>query len=162
MEAVRVAYDDELVSYEKVLDYFYEDQKPGNGRQYASVIFTNDGTEEKEAKQWKKESTSKSTSYNIVDIEPSSAFYRAEEYHQRYWEKQRLRFLFGFALIAGESGAYNNILGGALGSVEVFGQTFDTICGGLFLAGAGLMLVERGFAKDVRELEEGDLAKTIG
>ncbi|KAL7542859.1 hypothetical protein ACHAXR_012163 [Thalassiosira sp. AJA248-18] len=160
VEAVRVAYDDELVSYDQLLDYFFQYQKPKLGyRQYASVIFANDANEEQEANKWKTErAASKQTRddnlpYDIVQIEQSSPFYKAEEYHQRYWEKQRLRFLIGFLLIAGESGAYNKFLGG----VEVFGLSFDSVCGAVFLVGAAWMLLERAVARDVKELNQGDL-----
>jgi len=159
-----VAYDDELVSYDQVLDYFFRLQKPAYTRQYASIIFVDDAMEEKDAKKWKKESASlekkqrdDNLSYDVVQIEPSSSFYKAEEYHQRYWEKQRLRFLIGFALIAGESGAYNNFLGGVLGKTEILGLSFDSVCGALFLVGAAWMLLERLVVRDVKELEQGDL-----
>jgi peptide-methionine (S)-S-oxide reductase len=179
VEAVRVVYDDSVVTYETVLDYFYKCQKPGYTRQYASVIFVNDEKEGKIAKQWKldRQSSSKESAqkqggndnsnfiYDNLSIEPAASFYRAEEYHQRYWEKQRLRALFGLALIAGESGAYNtyleNIIGKQMMEDLLFGQSFDTLCGGVFLAGAGWMLVERLIARDVRELKPGDLIQQL-
>jgi len=178
VEAVRVVYDDSVVTYETVLDYFYECQKPGYTRQYASVIFANDEKEGKIAERWKldrrsnnREGTKKggddnsNFSYDNVSVEPASPFYRAEEYHQRYWEKQRLRGLFGLALIAGESGAYDtyveNIIGTQMMEDLLFGQSFDTLCGGVFLAGAGWMLVERLIARDVRELKPGDLIQQL-
>lgn len=167
VEAVRVAYDDELVSYDQLLDYFFQYQKPAYSRQYASIIFANDATEEKMANAWKKESVATkgkrddNLPYEIVQIEPSSAFYKAEEYHQRYWEKQRLRFFIGFLLIAGESGAYNNLFDGALANVELFGLSFDSVCGAVFLAGAAWMLLERAIANDVKELNQGDLVAMI-
>jgi peptide methionine sulfoxide reductase MsrA len=102
-----VVYDDEMVTYEAVLDYFYKLQKPGYMRQYALVVFTGDEEEGKIAKRWKLDRSSSSSSsskeinvkqvgsndgtnfgYHNVIIEPVSSFYRAEEYHQRYWEKQ--------------------------------------------------------------------------
>jgi len=156
-----IVYDDDIISYTKLLDNFFEYQKPGYSRQYASVIFTNDDEEESLAIEWKEDNASKQTKtagqYNLVDIEPSSAFYKAEEYHQRYWEKQRLRALLAVLLIAGESGAYDNLFGGVLTNVQVFDFTFDTICGGVFLVGAAWMILERLVARDVRELKSGDL-----
>ena len=161
VEAVRVVYDDDIIPYTKLLDNFFEYQKPGYSRQYASVIFTNNDEEESLAIEWKEGNASKQTKtagqYNLVDIEPSSAFYKAEEYHQRYWEKQRLRAVIAVVLIAGESGAYDNLFGGVLANVQVFGFSFDTICGGIFLVGAAWMILERLVARDVRELKSGDL-----
>lgn len=164
VEAVRVAYDDEVVSYDQLLDYFFQLQKPGNSRQYASIIFTNDAGEETDAKQWQEKSASSGKkgrddnfSYDMVEIEPAAAFYRAEEYHQRYWEKQRLRFFIAIALIAGESGAYDNFFDGALENVDLFGLSFHSVCGAIFVAGAAWVLVERLIARDVRELKQGEL-----
>ncbi|KAL3778583.1 hypothetical protein ACHAW5_007038 [Stephanodiscus triporus] len=175
VEAVRVAYDDEKLSYAELLDYFFECQKPGYKRQYASVVFANDGVEARDARSWKEERSrassalskrrdgdadgSKITSYDIVNIEPATVFYRAEEYHQRYWEKFRLRGLIGIVLLAGESGVYNDFVYKMAGNdnVELFGLSFDGVCGALFLAGAGWMLLERLVVRNVRELKPGDL-----
>lgn len=164
VEAVRVAYDDEVLTYEQLLDYFFQYQNPKPGyRQYDSIIFANDGNEEKVANKWKADSASSAKQkrelpYDIVEIEPVSKFYKAEEYHQRYWEKQRLKFFIGFLLIAGESGAYNNLFDGVLGKLEVNGLSFDGICGAVFLLGAAWTLLERLVTNgNVKELNEGDL-----
>ena len=103
-------------------------------------------------------------SYDIIEIEPNSSFYRAEEYHQRYWEKQRLRGLLAVILIAGESGVYNKYVERFVGlsNVElVFGMSFDGVCGAVFLAGAAWMLIERLVARNVRELKPGDLIAAV-
>ena len=173
VEAVRVAYDDEALTYRELLDYFFEYQKPGYKRQYASVIFAGDQSEAKEAKRWKEERSKEvmlttkrkdGVSYDIIEIEPNSSFYRAEEYHQRYWEKQRLRGLLAVILIAGESGVYNKYVERFMGlnTVElVFGMSFDGVCGAVFLAGAAWMLIERLVARNVRELKPGDLIAAV-
>jgi len=96
VEAVKVVYDDTIVSYETLLDYFFELQKPGYKRQYASVIFIDKEGEDAEEKarvatDWKENRArfrgrrSDNLPYDIVQIEPLTAFYKAEEYHQRYW-----------------------------------------------------------------------------
>ena len=180
VEAVRVVYDGSEITYETVLDYFYQYQKPGYTRQYASIIFASTDEEEKIAEQWKLDRSSSRDNgispkqggdtrsnfgYENVMIEPASSFYRAEEYHQRYWEKQRLRGLLGLLLIAGESGAYNTYVEDMIGTSNManlfFGQSFDSLCGGIFLVSAGWMLVERLVASDVRELKPGDLTRQL-
>ena len=160
-------YDDTILDYTSLLDQFFEVQKPGMSRQYASIVFVDDDSsadEQQQAMEWKttniktKVKRSDNLPYEIVEIEPLSKFYRAEEYHQRYWEKQRLRAAVGVLLIAGSSGAYDDLGGGVIGQLELLGgYGFDTICNGVFLVGAAWMIVERLIARDVRELKRGDL-----
>jgi len=163
VEAVKVAYDENECSYEELLDHFFRLQKPGYGRQYASVVFVDGDTEKTTAEKWKNENLrlgNNNRSYEIVEIEPLSSFYKAEEYHQRYWEKQRLRALIGVALIAGESGAYDSFLDG-LGIAQLFGLSLDSLFGGAFLAGAAWMLLERALARETVKMRPGDLTATI-
>lgn len=165
-------YDDEIVTYNQLLDYFFELQKPGISRQYASIIFvdaeSDDGEEmARQASKWKEENVATKVKrgdnlpYSIVEIEPLTKFYKAEEYHQRYWEKQRLRAFVGVLLIAGASGAYDGLLDGAVENFSLFGFSFDTLCNGAFLAGAGWMLLERLIARDVKELKKGELTASV-
>lgn len=167
-----MVYDDDIVAYEQLLDYFFEFQKPGIKRQYASVIFVDENeqdgiTETSKANRWKEEAVASKVKrkdnlpYEIVQIEPLTKFYKAEEYHQKYWEKQRLRALIGVILIAGASGAYDELFNGAVGNISLFDFSFDTLCNGVFLLGAGWMLLERLIARDVRELKRGDLAASV-
>jgi len=165
VEAVRVVYDDTILDYTTLLDEFFDAQKPGLSRQYASIVFVDDtkSSEQQQAMEWKstnvktKVKRSDNLPYEIVEIEPLSKFYRAEEYHQRYWEKQRLRAAIAVVLLAGSSGAFDDLGGGAIGQFEVGGFAFDTICNGVFLVGAAWMILERLIARDVRELRSGDL-----
>jgi len=164
VEAVRVVYDDTILDYTTLLDKFFEVQKPGLSRQYASIVFVTDNNEEEEVNKWKTAAiktkvkrTSDNLPYELVEIEPTSSFYRAEEYHQRYWEKQRLRAGLAVLLVAGASGAYDDFGGGVIGNFELGGLTFDTICNAVFLVGAGWMILERLVVRDVRELKSGDM-----
>eukprot|EP00985_Skeletonema_marinoi_P018070 scaffold10022_cov156-Skeletonema_marinoi.AAC.27 len=149
VEAVRVVYDDTILDYTTLLDKFFEVQKPGLSRQYASIVFvTDDNEEEEEVNKWKNAAIktkvkrqSDNLPYELVEIEPTSSFYRAEEYHQRYWEKQRLRAGLAVLLVAGASGAYDDFGGGVI----------------VFLVGAGWMILERLVVRDVRELKSGDM-----
>jgi peptide-methionine (S)-S-oxide reductase len=97
-EAVQVEYDPELVSYEKLLDVFWDNhnpttpnrQGPDLGTQYRSVIFFHNFEQEAAAKA-SKEKLQKSGHYKhpiVTEITPASQFYRAEEYHQQYLEKR--------------------------------------------------------------------------
>ena len=100
-EVVLVTYDPEKITYEKLLDVFWNchnptqlnRQGPDVGKQYRSAIFYF-GEEQKKIAEASKERLQKSGQYkrNIAtEITAASTFYRAEEYHQRYLEKRGLK-----------------------------------------------------------------------
>ena len=96
-EVVEVLYDPEKVSYEELLKMFWSIhdptqvnmQGPDVGTQYRSVIFYH--TEEQKGKAEKSkvelDASRKLKKPVATAIEPALAFWRAEEYHQRYAEK---------------------------------------------------------------------------
>jgi peptide-methionine (S)-S-oxide reductase len=97
-EVVEVTFDPAKVSYEKLVDAFFENhdpttlnrQGPDVGTQYRSVIFTHSDQQEKIALAKKKAWAPKFKNPIVTTIEPAPAFWRAEEYHQRYFEKNGL------------------------------------------------------------------------
>lgn len=99
-EAVQVEYDQNQVSYDDLLKIFWENhnpttpnrQGPDIGTQYRSAIFFHDSEQEKTAIK-SKEQLQKSNQFSrdvVTQIVPAKKFYRAEEYHQRYFEKNKL------------------------------------------------------------------------
>ena len=97
-EAVQVEYDPAQVSYEKLLDIFWNNhdpttpnrQGPDVGTQYRSVIFYH-GPEQQAVAVASKEKLETSGKYQrpiVTAIVPATTFWRAEEYHQRYLEKR--------------------------------------------------------------------------
>ncbi len=95
-EAVEVTFDPEKVSYERLLDAFWEmhdpttpnRQGPDVGTQYRSAVFFH-SPEQETAAQASKEKTQTELSGPIVtEIEPAERFWPAEDYHQRYFEKR--------------------------------------------------------------------------
>ena len=99
-EVVQVEYDPSKVSYEELLEVFWNihdptilnRQGPDIGTQYRSAIFFH--TPEQEAVAIaSKEKLQNSGRYKrpiVTEITSASEFYRAEEYHQRYYEKHGL------------------------------------------------------------------------
>ncbi len=96
-EAVQVEYDPAEVSYEELLKVFWDihdpttlnRQGPDVGTQYRSVVFFHNAEQEAAAKA-SKEKLQDSGRFNrkvVTEIKPASEFYRAEEYHQQYFEK---------------------------------------------------------------------------
>jgi peptide-methionine (S)-S-oxide reductase len=101
-EVVQVTYDPAKVSYDRLLDVFFANhdpttfnrQGPDEGTQYRSVIFPHDAAQEAKARA-KKEALAKAGKFKrpiVTTIEPYTGFNRAEEYHQRYFEKNGLPF----------------------------------------------------------------------
>ncbi len=96
-EVVRVVFDPEVISFRELLDHFFSihdpttmnRQGPDFGSQYRSVIFFNSAKQENEAKEVMKKWDS-SESYHkpiVTEISPVMEYYKAEEYHQKYFEK---------------------------------------------------------------------------
>ena len=97
-EVVQVSYDPERVSYEELLRIFWDNhdptqlnrQGPDWGTQYRSAVFFHTPDQEAAARA-SKEQLQRSGQYSreiVTDITPATEFWRAEEYHQRYFEKQ--------------------------------------------------------------------------
>jgi peptide-methionine (S)-S-oxide reductase len=96
-EVVQVEYDPSRVSYEKLLEVFWQihdpttlnRQGPDIGTQYRSVIFYFD-EQERAAAEESKRRLDKSGKFRrpiVTQIVPAAEFYPAEEYHQRYYER---------------------------------------------------------------------------
>jgi len=88
-EAIRVTFNRDKWTYEQLLDEFFASHTPANpawaGTQYRSAIFAH--TEEQ--KQLAELACKKRGKIGeFVSVEMASDFYRAEEYHQKYVEKQ--------------------------------------------------------------------------
>lgn len=95
-EVVQVEYDPAIVSYEELLSVFWSNHNPTIpnseiGSQYRSVIFFHTPEQEKLAKasqSWLQSSFRYRKKPIVTEIVPALQFYRAEEYHQQYLEKQ--------------------------------------------------------------------------
>lgn len=102
VEVVQVEYDPEDVSYEHLLDVFWNchdptqvnRQGPDIGLQYRSVIFchSDEQTAAAEASKYAIGSRAASDRPVATAIEPAATFWRAEDYHQKYLEKRGLAF----------------------------------------------------------------------
>jgi methionine-S-sulfoxide reductase len=103
-EAVEIIYDPEKISYETLLKHFFsaidptdpEGQFVDRGPQYRSAIFwTND--EQREIAFSYMEMLEQSNRYSrpiATKLLPFEVFYPAEEYHQKFYRKNPLRYNF--------------------------------------------------------------------
>jgi peptide-methionine (S)-S-oxide reductase len=99
-EVVEVDYDSERVSYEDLLEIFWDNhnpttpnrQGPDVGTQYRSVIFFHSPEQEAAARASKEElqQSGRFPAPIVTQIVPAKTFWRAEEYHQQYLEKRGL------------------------------------------------------------------------
>ncbi len=96
-EVVQVEFDPSVVSYEELLEVFWKihdptqmnRQGPDFGTQYRSAIFYHSEEQKAKAAESKEKLQSMGTYKKpiVTEIAPVSTFYRAEEYHQRYFKK---------------------------------------------------------------------------
>jgi peptide-methionine (S)-S-oxide reductase len=96
-EVVQVEYDPARVSFEQLLEVFWQihdpttlnRQGPDFGTQYRSIVFYSDEHERKAAEESKRrlDESGKLGRPVVTQIVPTAEFYRAEEYHQRYYER---------------------------------------------------------------------------
>jgi peptide-methionine (S)-S-oxide reductase len=96
-EAVEVEYDPDEISFEDLLNVFWTNhnpttlnrQGPDVGIQYRSAIFYHDEAQKEIAEKSKLE-LDKSEKFDnpiVTQIVPAPTFYKAEEYHQKYFKK---------------------------------------------------------------------------
>ncbi|QCT94478.1 peptide-methionine (S)-S-oxide reductase MsrA [Caminibacter mediatlanticus TB-2] len=93
-EVVEIDYDENKISYEELLDIFFEIHDPtqlnrqGNdiGTQYRSIILYLDENQKQKALN-KIEELRKRGQNIVTEVKPLEAFYKAEDYHQNYFEK---------------------------------------------------------------------------
>ncbi len=97
-EAVRITFDPSIVTYDTLLEKFWEihnptqlnRQGPDVGDQYRTAIFTH-SKEQTAAAVASKEAENNSGRHNApiaTTIEPAGTWWKAEEYHQQYFEKR--------------------------------------------------------------------------
>jgi peptide-methionine (S)-S-oxide reductase len=94
-EVIQVKFDPSMISYEEILEVFWNTHDPttlnkqgaDEGTQYRSVVFYHNDSQKKIAEEYKAQ-LNQSEVYNnpvVTEISPFKEFYPAEEYHQNYY-----------------------------------------------------------------------------
>ena len=101
-EAVEITYDPKEISYEELLNYYWQVTDPTDamgqfqdrGNNYRPVIFYNSDEQKLVAEKSKQEleESGKFDQPIVTKIEPAAPFYPAEEYHQDFYKKDPLRY----------------------------------------------------------------------
>jgi methionine-S-sulfoxide reductase len=95
-EAVEVWFDPSRLGYDDLLETFWAIHNPTTpnrqgldiGSQYRSAIFVHDADQAAQASASLAEHQKKLRKAIVTEIVPAETFWKAEEYHQRYFEKQ--------------------------------------------------------------------------
>jgi len=103
-EAVRVLYDPERISYDRLLEVFWRNIDPVTanrqfcdaGEQYRSAIFVHDEAQARaaEASRDALVQSGRLAGRIVTEITPASTFHPAEDYHQDYYRKNPVRYKY--------------------------------------------------------------------
>ncbi|KAJ1454078.1 peptide methionine sulfoxide reductase MsrA [Pelagophyceae sp. CCMP2097] len=147
VETVRVVYDDDVLTFEQVLDAAFNCAAPAPARQYAPIIFAEDEVQSAAAERWRANLRKRPDGLGQDDfqVELLVEFWRAEGYHQTYWQKWRPRYAVLAGLILAQ---WSNVMP----------TQFDNACTGLAVGIAGLTVWERIFDESVVKVEKGKCA----
>lgn len=96
-EVSKITFDPSVISYDELLAAFWTAHDPtqlnrqGNdvGTQYRSVVFYHNNTQKEKAESYKKQLNEEKV-YNepiVTEISPAATFYKAEDYHQNYFNE---------------------------------------------------------------------------
>ena len=102
LEVVKVRYNPQKVSYDKLLDVFWKNIDPlddggqfcDRGYQYTTAIFVNSEAQREAAEASKREVEDRFDKPIVTPIRDAKPFYAAKEYHQNYYEKRPIRYTY--------------------------------------------------------------------
>ena len=94
-EVVKIEFDDKVITYEQILDFFFEIHDPTTlnqqgydiGTQYRSEIFYTDENQKEIAQKVLNRTNAKYNGKIVTNISKIKNYCKAEEYHQKYLER---------------------------------------------------------------------------
>ena len=95
-EVVKIEFDPKIISYERILEYFFElhdpttlnSQGPNFGTQYRSEIFYLNSNQKNIAEKIIEKENKKLSGIVLTKLSIVKNYCKAEEYHQKYLEKR--------------------------------------------------------------------------
>lgn len=96
-EAVQIEFDPKIISFEKIIEVFFKLHDPTTlnrqgadvDTQYRSVIFYHNQKQKETAEKVKAEKSDEYSGKIVTEIVPFTAFYKAEAYHQNFYENNK-------------------------------------------------------------------------
>jgi peptide-methionine (S)-S-oxide reductase len=95
-ESIEFDYDPAVISYRELLEVFWKNHDPGSrpwSKQYMSAIFYHNEEQKKLAVESMKREEARTHRKIYTEISPALRFYRAEDYHQKYYLRQRTELI---------------------------------------------------------------------
>jgi len=100
VEAVRIVYDPERISYAKLLEVFFRNIDPtqddgqfcDRGPQYRTAVFVEDAAQRRAAEAAKADAAAKLDDPIVTEIRDAGPFYIAEDYHQDYYRTHPVQY----------------------------------------------------------------------
>lgn len=101
VEAIQITYDPSKITYKELVKNYFENIDPfdaggqfaDRGEQYETIVFYSDDTQKKEIENFIAYLNEKYAPKKVATrVEPAKPFYAAEDYHQRYYEKNREQY----------------------------------------------------------------------
>ena len=94
-EVVKIEFDNKVITYEQILDFFFEIHDPTTlnqqgydiGTQYRSEIFYTDENQKEVAQKVLNRTNAKYNGKIVTNISKNKNYCKAEEYHQKYLER---------------------------------------------------------------------------
>lgn len=148
-EAIEIDFDPDSISYQELLDIFWQTNAAvvvPNTRQYYSIIFYHTDEQKALAEQSYRDQLDTDAGTVVTEIVSLSAFYLAEEYHQKYYLQGDNTLMQGFRatgiehedFINSTAAARLNGYSGSYGDLEILNRDIDTY--GLTEAGKARLL----------------------
>lgn len=117
-EAVQVTFDPTKITYDELLETYWHNIDPfdatgqfcDKGDSYKAFIFYTNETQKKKAKESKKKHETELKQPIVTEIVGATTFYPAEEYHQKYYEKNPIRYKF-YRYSCGRDARLNKVWG---------------------------------------------------
>src|SRR5437763_1431222 len=133
LEAVQVVYDPARITYERLVDAFWHDIDPtqadgqfcDHGPEYHTAIFYRDTMQHRVAAASRRSLERRFVRPIATAIEPATAFYAAEDYHQHYYRKNPVRYGM-YRVACGRDRRLREVWGAEAPSTEARSSMHDT------------------------------------